>query len=794
WGIYPDTPKEILAMISEYRGADANTKANLLKTTFDKGGRNYQVVARLISAEDDSATRRQVFQVLAKPVEALLPHLLRKRQLDPLEDLLIIRLAGEPEWAVRDYAVFLLLSGRLDGAMPYYRAWAAHSGDNRAATVLAHLYRVKGDLAAARTAAEKAGDLSLVHSILYDQGDWKELSARADKLTGQDARPGFKAAFHRLAGRTEAFEREVAELQRVARSKPDDDGTIWWEAKALFLNSRPREALAVLNRGHEHRLEFEILCAQLKYREALAVLDRAVQKQPKVAVQTALRRAKLLHRLGEKETALKLLTQAEKDLETAKDADAQADLVEVAWQMGLQERALQRCATLLDRGPPVAPNETVPAHLKTPPDAFASSLLNRLFPDHDGRLPAWWKLLRLARPEENTLASLRRLHAVLGGKVKGEELTALVRTGRAAALKLLPNDREEWLNALAAVGTDAGRADLTRDCLESAAFPAGSAAAFLKLGNWLIEKERWKEAAEVFERARADYPEDAVFLYLSGWLLARTPGAEQKGKALMETARWLPLADDSRRHALATAMAERGLTKEARGEFELVLRCGRTHSWYAGDASRQLSKYVLGEKNYLEAATRWEQFYLRVMQDGSAFVEDEAYVYVPHRGHALRAQGLLAAGDTAGAWKEIETALSLLPGDAELPITLVPELLKRGEKRRADELFERVAELYERQCKEYPRDGGAHNAFAWLAARCRRQLDRAMGHAQEAVRLAPDSAGYLDTLAEVHFQRGEQAEALRLMRRCVELAPAREYYRRQLKRIEAGDPKVDVVE
>jgi tetratricopeptide (TPR) repeat protein len=262
----------------------------------------------------------------------------------------------------------------------------------------------------------------------------------------------------------------------------------------------------------------------------------------------------------------------------------------------------------------------------------------------------------------------------------------------------------------------------------------------------------------------------------------------------MEAARWLPLGDDSRRHALATAMAERGLTREARAEFELVLRSGRPQSWYAGDASRQLSKYALKGRNYLQAATCWEQFYLRVLQEGSAFLHDEAYLYVPHRGHALRAQGLLAAGDAAGAWKEVEAALSLLPGDTDLPIALVPELAKRGEQRRADELFGRVAGLYERQAKESPSDAVAHNAYAWLAARCRRQLGRALEHARAAVQLAPDSTGYLDTLAEVLFQRGEQAEALRLLRRCVELAPGREYYRRQLKRIEAGDPKVDVAE
>jgi hypothetical protein len=60
------------------------------------------------------------------------------------------------------------------------------------------------------------------------------------------------------------------------------------------------------------------------------------------------------------------------------------------------------------------------------------------------------------------------------------------------------------------------------------------------------------------------------------------------------------------------------------------------------------------------------------------------------------------------------------------------------------------------------------------------------------VELAPDQAGLPDTLAEVHFQHGEQDRALELMKRCRKLEPNSEYFRKQLQRIEAGDPKAEL--
>jgi predicted Zn-dependent protease len=79
-----------------------------------------------------------------------------------------------------------------------------------------------------------------------------------------------------------------------------------------------------------------------------------------------------------------------------------------------------------------------------------------------------------------------------------------------------------------------------------------------------------------------------------------------------------------------------------------------------------------------------------------------------------------------------------------------------------------------------------------MAARCRRHLDRALEHARKAVALAPAEPGYLDTLAEVQFQRGEKDRAIENMKKCLALSPKSDYFRKQLERFERGDPSAEV--
>jgi tetratricopeptide (TPR) repeat protein len=116
---------------------------------------------------------------------------------------------------------------------------------------------------------------------------------------------------------------------------------------------------------------------------------------------------------------------------------------------------------------------------------------------------------------------------------------------------------------------------------------------------------------------------------------------------------------------------------------------------------------------------------------------------------------------------------------------------KAGRKKEATELFEKYLAVQQKLCEAYPKYSGGHNAVAWLSACCRRNLDSAREHALKAVALAPDNAGVLDTLAEVEFQRGDKNEALAVEKKAVALEPKRVYFRKQIKRIEAGDPAAE---
>ena len=125
-------------------------------------------------------------------------------------------------------------------------------------------------------------------------------------------------------------------------------------------------------------------------------------------------------------------------------------------------------------------------------------------------------------------------------------------------------------------------------------------------------------------------------------------------------------------------------------------------------------------------------------------------------------------------------------------ILMAGDLEKAGRKAEADEVFRMAFALHEKLCSDFPRSPSVLNSAAWLSAGCRREMDKGLTFAARAVELAPEQASLLDTQAELHFQRGDKDKALELMQRCLKLEPRNEYYRKQLKRIEAGDPKAEL--
>jgi Flp pilus assembly protein TadD len=94
---------------------------------------------------------------------------------------------------------------------------------------------------------------------------------------------------------------------------------------------------------------------------------------------------------------------------------------------------------------------------------------------------------------------------------------------------------------------------------------------------------------------------------------------------------------------------------------------------------------------------------------------------------------------------------------------------------------EQAAAAYQRATQLNPGDARAWNNLAWLRAKTKTALDQGLEAALRAVELE-ERAGYLDTLAEVRFARGEMAEAIEVAERAMALEPEDSYFQKQYDR------------
>ena len=77
-----------------------------------------------------------------------------------------------------------------------------------------------------------------------------------------------------------------------------------------------------------------------------------------------------------------------------------------------------------------------------------------------------------------------------------------------------------------------------------------------------------------------------------------------------------------------------------------------------------------------------------------------------------------------------------------MAVELVPRLDKAGEKKAAEEVFEKVWAFNAALVKEYPKSVRHHQRLAILAVKCGRHEAEGKEHAEVAVRLDPEDEGF----------------------------------------------------
>jgi tetratricopeptide (TPR) repeat protein len=316
--------------------------------------------------------------------------------------------------------------------------------------------------------------------------------------------------------------------------------------------------------------------------------------------------------------------------------------------------------------------------------------------------------------------------------------------------------------------------------------------AHLKRGDIFAEAGKWREAAEAYEQSWKADTKQALPLWLTGFAHEQL-GNKQLGQKQRLMARLLPLGDEKARTDFCDELNKRSdflgdaVRAELRFHRQLIVDVSSPGSNHARDALSQLCQNGAGFPDRGAAAEANKRFLIRMMRTNAYFKNNNGYLTVLHRMHAERAKDLLNRGDIAGATQAAKEAHAILPNTYVLAVELVPDLMKRNKSDEANNVYQPVADAMDRLVKDYPQSANFAGNRAWLAARCRRDMDKALELAKKAVDLAPESAAHRETLSEVYLQRGDKSAAKAALQPALTKQPKNVYLQKLMRRIETGD-------
>ncbi|MFB3894397.1 MAG: tetratricopeptide repeat protein [Phycisphaerae bacterium] len=846
YGIRPDTPKEVTDLIDQYRRGEAGEKVTALRALLELGPKAYKTVAGLISGETDADLRAMLGGVV-RQMANVTPAMLAAGEFEKAESLWAMAVECGEELSIRNYAAYLLCRGMIDDKIKSVGDKPTESQ----ARLLAFLCRAKGDLASALAAAKKSGDDVLVGNILFEMGDWKALA----KLQ-QDSRPdeieslAYLASYQRLSGDIAGME---ATLQKVLNRGPvvpfdkngrrdDDAGSLSWSAtRVLLLNDRPKQAIERLIKEKGYDDPYNLLLAQGKVDDAIDLAKDARENGSRQIADEMDRALALLYwRLGEKDKA-KAIVAGQFDKwkklgegrapEPTPEEDGEADIASPAARAAQREALLDGVVRL-------------EVEFELADDAWRHAagcmtindepprILDALVGDRDGEAAAWWRILWKDN-NKDAAKCFKALRQIMDGKIARDDLAALAK--KAKDVEFLqgpigpgpgpaagPRNRNRSIEnrlylGLAQTLEKAGQTDLAMELLAPAVdvddYPDFDAIVWM--GDVYGRRKKWKEAADLLAKAvgktgpRASPVElgpASLLVFLQGYALTQA-GDEKEGNRLMDQADLMAMANEGQRYLLAEAMERRGLKDQARRQWDMVRRVGAFRSVYLERPLMRGYDDAMKAKDYTAARTFAERYRVASQAEGVMMLNVAGYLQLMRMSHVPLVKAYLAEKKLDQVAAEVDLCLAAMPGDIEIAIELTADMEKAGAKDQADRLFERIWDVCDRVCTKYPNSAEYHNNLAWMGARCRRNLDAALKLAQKAVELDRRTA-YLDTLAEVCFQKGDRDKAIELMKECIDLhakesakAPPKpvenapdkmgDYLRSQLERFKAGDPSTD---
>ena len=807
FGLFLETPEETVALINQFRNGAVERRSIVMQKLAEK--RDFETLFRLVNSVTDPTQRQQLLQRVQVDANNVIRQLVVQGNLAEAER--ILEFGSDDDSGMLALAAFCEVAGTLDQRLKLAQSKLAANATNTNARLLVYLLRAKGDLTAAFEVAQRADDAPLQRAILLEAGRWTELLSvqdrsgvqppqklstagpQANALQDRIEQLGYRLAVARRAGNDAEIAATLDELKQFAEDQRETPAMVWSVAEALIIGGVIEQGIERMKTA-QPRSAFELLAYQHRYHEAFAFvgvkegrefttewLDSvpasagAASQQRVQRFQLAAAVARVLHLLGKKQEVARIVTlldrvaqdAASKDRQSGGRADLMLTLAQLELRLGLLEPAFAH-----------ADQASSEADVST-------QILRMLFGTRSEEAHAWLLVFRKDDPSLSLAKTLPRIYRMLQfpvpAEAQEEEFSKWVEPALALAQSLTQNDqRGKFLDGLAVSMLVRNHQSPARKLLEASG-PLFAPSA-MRLADLEAELGNWTEAARWYETASKVDAQLVAAHYLQGLALTRA-GEVERGRRIMRDAKLFSLAGRNR-HAIGQQLHARGHLTEAAEMLEFAMRTSPFEHWETNDCARLLGD-IYAEQQPADAARLWDRHMLADLRVVYNFIEVDSYVRFPFTIHKARAQAAIQAGRFDDAQREIEAATAASPNDVRLAEDLVPLLANAGRQEQAQRLFDKSFASLSSVLDVYPESAFHRNNLAWMAARCHRQLDKALEHAREAVRLQPENPSYIDTLAEVHFHLGNREEAIRLEESAIKLSPRVKTYQKQLETFRA---------
>ena len=768
WGIYPDTPDEVVRLIKQYQDSGGHVRRAIVTKLMTHESAGIRALLKIGKLEQDQLTKQSIYDGLRRQAIAVAPVLLVDGKETEARELIEGAANSGDDAAIRHYAAYLALRGQLVDKIAELKAKNRSRIEMK---MLAYLQRANGELKQAAVAAQQSLDIQLHKSILFELGDWRTLA----KLDGihvaqqiENGAPinniesvGFAAAYLRLSQENNWFNLIVDEVVDSDRAPVGNLGEV------LMLNDRFDEAVSMYVKNNQHTNAFKILIGRSMYDDAFALAKRAKDQGAASLFELDLTVARAWHGLDEIDNSRRILD-ALGELDTDwNNPTPLVSLIRTCTDVGYHEKSLELAAHAL-------------GHMTA--ETQESQVLGAVYPNKSEQAGTWWWFYRRRHEGEARLATLRRVDVVLRGEMPMDEFRGVVGQLATEAGKLPNTTRARWLSAAAETWLERGSAEQATHYMVRAVELAPTSANLKRLGEVLMDQKRFDDAAETFDRAWRLQRSDPSLLLLKGHALV-LGGKVDEGQELMELSKVLPLGDDRKRFSIASSLEKIGMKSEADQQRSLIARTADFDSWYLGNTlSRMVWINAYEKKEFTDCVRVGERYRLACLRTNTSLVEVEHHLYLAMRIHDPATHAALAAEDYEQAFEHAIKCVKIRPAAIDVVIDVVTALDKAGRKQQADQLFEAAWNNATSICRKYSNSSAHHNRASWLAAKCKRRLNEALGLSQRAVQLKPKHAAFLDTLAEVNFHLGHRDKAIELAKKCIELDPDEAFFKEQLKR------------